>query len=92
MNNRMKEGEKFARKCNATNEGMNEGFCFCDGIFNENLLYFKYKKDAIKQAKKQGYKNLEDSYNDENHFFTTWYEDEDMEYIFKNGKLIEITN
>jgi hypothetical protein len=75
------EGEQFARQCDVTGEGMNEGFCFDD------IHYFKYEKDAAAHAKKQGYKNLQQAFDDEAYYYTEWYDKEDMEYIVINGKL-----
>ena len=37
---------KYARKCDVTNEGMNEGWCWGDGIF-----YTKYEDDTIKELR-----------------------------------------
>jgi hypothetical protein len=39
------EVEEFARKCDITQEGMNEGWCWGDGSF-----YTKYKKDTLVQC------------------------------------------
>ena len=33
---------KYARKCDITSEGMNEGYCILDG-----MMYIKYEKDMI---------------------------------------------
>jgi len=37
----------YARQCDVTREGMNEGYVFCDGVF-----YCKYKIDAIAEIRK----------------------------------------
>ena len=43
------EGEKFARKCDVTGEGMDEGFVVdYDGM---GITYFKYKKDSLFKIK-----------------------------------------
>ena len=39
--------ERFARICSITNEGMNEGWCWGDGMF-----YTKYKEDTLKELRK----------------------------------------
>ena len=36
----------FARQCDITGEGMNEGYCIQDG-----LMYIKHKKDMIKHLR-----------------------------------------
>ena len=38
---------KYARKCSITGEGMNEGWCWGDGMF-----YSKYEKDPIAELRK----------------------------------------
>jgi hypothetical protein len=77
------EGQKFCRKCDATGEGMNEGFCFGEGV-----KYFKYKKDATKYAKSLGFKGLSSAYKNDEYYFTDW--ESDFQYIVKSGKLIDI--
>ena len=44
----MKTIIKYARKCDITNEGMNEGYCIQDG-----LMYIKYEEDMIKHLRKK---------------------------------------
>ncbi len=81
----MSTTEKYARVCNITNKGMNEGFCIEDGH-----MYIKNKSDMIKHIKSVGYKTLDEAYNDEYYYYTDWYEvfDEQDEYYTKDGKLI----
>ena len=66
----MEVTESFARICSATNEGMNEGFCFGDGD-----RYFKNEEDALKYAIEIGYESLEEAYDDEAYYFTDWEQD-----------------
>lgn len=92
------EGEKFARKCSITGEGMNEGWKIGDS-------YFKYQKDADAPARTfpneetigSNYKNFKELYNsigedDDTDFcyWTEWEMPTDAQYIFKKGKLIKI--
>jgi hypothetical protein len=79
------EGQKFARKCDFTGEGMNEGWCFGDG-----QVYAKYKGDATKQAEDWGYQSLEDAFEDGAVYWSEWEDEEDIQYIVKNGKVVEI--
>jgi hypothetical protein len=79
------EGTKYARQCDETLEGMNEGYCFNDGT-----AYFKYEKDAEKYAKKIGYESLQEAYDEEEYYYTQWEVPADAQYIVKNGKLVEI--
>jgi len=93
----------FARQCDITKEGMNEGYCIEDG-----LMYIKYEKDMIKhirEIEKEG--NLEydkdisegrltddfllnEYYDDEYYYWTEWECESDLQYEEVNGKLIEI--
>jgi hypothetical protein len=66
--------ETFFRTCDATGEGMNEGFCFGSGD-----AYFKYEGDALNYAKELGYDSLEEAYEDEAYYFTDW-EEADAEF------------
>jgi len=77
--------QTYARKCDVTGEGMNEGYVFGDGTD-----YFKYEKDALAHAISLGYKDLQESYDDDSHYYTEWEEDRDYQMV--NGKLIEINN
>jgi hypothetical protein len=78
------EDTKYARVCSVTGEGMNEGFCFGDG---ED--YAKTEESALILAKERGYKTLKQAYNDEVYYYTEW-EEEDYQYIVKDGELVEI--
>ncbi len=88
------EGVKFARQCNATNEGMDSGY-----VYNDGEMYFKHKEDLVKQLRADGVdKNNElsddfiiaESYENETHYYTEWEDEDDFEYIIKDGKLILI--
>jgi hypothetical protein len=74
--------QTFARKCDVTGEGMNEGYVFGDD-------YFKYEKDALTHAISLGYKDLQASYDDDAHYYTEWGND-DHQYVEVNGTLKEI--
>ena len=95
----------FARQCDITKEGMNEGYCIEDG-----LMYIKYEKDMIKhirEIEKEG--NLEydkdisegrltddfllnEYYDDEYYYWTEWECESDLQYEEVNGKLIELND
>lgn len=73
--------EKFARRCDVTGRGMNEGYVFGDGE-----MYASDKQSAIKLAEKYGYDNLVDAYDDGLCYYTEWEEiDDDEEYYDENG-------
>jgi len=79
----------FARVCDATNEGMNEGYCFGDGE-----AYFKHEADALNYAKSIGYVTLDEAYNNEAYYYTEWEEldeeEEDMNILSQKALFMEI--
>jgi len=82
----IKEGTKFARKCDITGEGMNEGYCILDG-----QMYIKGDFAMLKHiTENTEYKTIEEAYEDEYYYHTEWDAEEDAQYIIKNGTLIEI--
>ena len=70
----------YARQCDITKEGMNEGYCIEDG-----LMYIKYEKDLIKHlreldeesAKGLSNKELLNIYYDDEYYYWTEWECED---------------
>lgn len=75
----------YARKCDITGEGMNEGFFLPD-----IGMYIKKESDLIKYLRENGdskYNNasddfiLNESYEHGYHVWTEWYEDEDISYL-----------
>ncbi len=86
----------YARQCDITKEGMNEGYCIEDG-----LMYIKYEKDMIKHLREldelsaKGLSNkelLDIYYDDEYYYWTEWECEDDLQYEEVNGKLTEIDN
>jgi len=98
------ETERYARQCDVTGEGMNEGYCIQDG-----LMYIKHEKDLLKhlrEVEKDGNPEydtlvaegrltdeflLDEYYDEEYYLWTEWYED--IEYagnmeIIESNKLI----
>lgn len=59
--------EKFARRCDITGKGMNEGYCF-----DEGGAYAIDEASALKIANDYGYTSLEDAYNDDVYYWTEW--------------------
>ena len=87
---------KHARQCSVTGEGMNEGWCWYDGMF-----YTKYEKDTIKELHNDFDKEwnseewsademLEMAVGGEVLYWTTWEDKDEYQYEEINGKLIEI--
>ena len=80
---------KYARACDITGEGMNEGYCIRDGN-----MYIKYEADLIKHirdAEKEGNSEytddmtdeflLNDYYNAGYYYKTDWEDEDDMLFI-----------
>lgn len=64
------EKELFPRKCSVTNQGMFEGW-----VVNDGDMYFKYEKDALQWCIDNGYKSLDEAYNnDDIIYWTEWNE------------------
>jgi hypothetical protein len=88
--------EKFARKCDATGRGMNEGYVVGDGE-----LYFAEKEDLIKHLRTLNWEDcdgnssldvvedddlMEFFYNEDQYYYTEWDEyDIDDEYYDAEG-------
>jgi hypothetical protein len=90
----MKEGQKFARVCSITKEGMNEGFCINDGE-----MYIKNESDLIKWLRSRNVDEnnelsddyiMQEAYDCGEYYYTEWDDVFDAEYIVKDGKLIEL--
>jgi hypothetical protein len=57
----------FARKCDITGKGMNEGYCFGNGE-----LYAKDIQSARVIVQKYGFKDLLEAYDEEWCYWTEW--------------------
>jgi len=98
-----KERILYARQCDITGEGMNDGYCIGDG-----LMYIKYEKDMIKhirEVEKEGNLDydkdvsegrltddwlIEDYYKADYYYWTEWECEEDLQYEEINGVLHEL--
>jgi hypothetical protein len=63
---------KFARRCDVSNEGMNEGWVIGDGV-----MYIKSETEAEKWAIENGYASIEDALDEDAIYWTEWEEIED---------------
>ncbi len=81
------EGEKVARKCSVTGEGMNEGW-----VTDSGSEYFKYEEDALAWCNTHGYNSVNEAYENDFIYWTEWYDEncEDYQYIMMDGKLVDI--
>jgi len=87
---------KYARRCDITGEGMNEGY-----IVDEGMMHVKYEKDLIALIRSWGVDEnselsddfiLSESYENEEYYWTEWDCPEDYQYEEVDGKLIELEN
>jgi len=85
---------KYARRCDITGEGMNEGY-----IVDEGMMHVKYEKDLIALIRSWGVDEnnelsddfiLSESYENGEYYWTSWECPTDLQYEEVNGKLIEI--
>jgi hypothetical protein len=79
--------EKFARRCDATGKGINEGYVFGDGE-----LYFSEEKHLIDHLKSKGGMDglsdefiLKEAYEQEEYYYTEWEEIDDDCYYDADG-------
>lgn len=79
--------KKFARKCDITGVGMNEGYCFGEGE-----MYAATEETALKIAKDHyGYDTLEEAYADDAYYWTEWDDESDYQYMqTESGEVVEI--
>ena len=75
--------ELFARKCDVTGVGMNEGWVVGDGEY-----YIANEGDAIKWCLDNGYVSLDDAYEDEAVYWTAW--EDDKQYADYGRGLVDV--
>lgn len=85
------ETEKFARQCDFTGEGMNEGYVFNGGQFyaKDEETAKKYVEDCLNLNWEE---ELQTVNTDEEWFYWTEWEEEDYEWEVIDGVLTEIEN
>lgn len=86
--------EKFARRCDATGKGMNEGYVVGDGE-----LYFANETDLLIHLKSRGGMEglsdeyiLAEAYNLEEYYYTEWDEVDEDEWYDEDGSLHILDN
>ena len=87
---------KYARRCDVTNKGMNDGYCIQDGH-----MYIKYEKDLIKHLRKiEMHENKEEHYCSDDfllkdyydagyYYWTEWEDIDDDHYYLEDGTEIQ---
>lgn len=90
------EAEKFARKCDATGEGMNSGYVVGAGDlhFSEKEHLVKWLKGVATEEKltfESDAAMLDHYYEEELYYYTEWYNDDECqdEWYTASGVLIE---
>lgn len=71
----------FARRCDVTGYGMDEGF-----VFGSGERYAKEESDALKIAQEMGYESLDEAFDDGAYEYTAWYFDEEYVSEYKDGR------
>ena len=70
--------KRYARQCDVTGEGMNDGFVICDGA-----MYIKYSKHLREHITNDtNYHTIDEAYEDDYYYYTSW-EDSDCEDDFQ---------
>jgi hypothetical protein len=84
--------ERYARKCDATGRGMNEGFVVGDGE-----LYFSEEQHLIDWLRSLGGMEglsdefiLKESYEQDEYYYTEWEEHDDDMYYDEDGNEYEL--
>lgn len=84
--------EKFARRCDATGRGMNEGY-----VVNDGELYFSNEEHLINWLRGRGGMEglsdefiLDEAYNNEEYYYTEWEELDDDIFYDKDGNEYEL--
>ena len=65
--------KRYARQCDVTGEGMNDGYVICDGA-----MYIKYTKHLSEHITNDtDYKTVEEAYEDDYYYYTEWEDSND---------------
>jgi hypothetical protein len=88
--NDQEEGCYYARQCDITGEGMNEGWVVSGGFF-----YIKHESDAIAYCKEKWNQTLQEAYEEseenggDGFYWTSWEDESDFQYILVDGVLVD---
>jgi len=77
---------KFARKCDVTGRGMNEGYCIMDGG-----MYIQSEVDMLKHLEEHtAYESLQEAFEDEYCYWTEWSDLDEDEWYLADGTLVNV--
>jgi hypothetical protein len=89
--NDQEELSYYARQCDITGEGMNEGWVIGGGFF-----YIKHEEDVIAYCKEKWNQTLAEAYEEselndggDSFYWTSWEDESEYQYRFVDGELIE---
>jgi len=96
MKTRKSPIKRYARKCAVTDQGMNEGICYQDGLmyFADEYIYIRWIKENQPQWA-DGVSDewlLNDSYEQGMHYYTEWEDETEYLYEMVGGELVEIND
>lgn len=87
------ETQKFARRCDATGRGMNEGYV----VIGHGELYFSEREHLINWLRSRGGMDglsdefiLSEAYELEEYYYTEWKEIDDDYYYDEDGNEYEV--
>lgn len=86
--------KKFARRCDVTGRGINEGY-----VVNDGELHFSEIKDVINWLRSRGGMEglsdefiLDEAYNNEEYYYTEWEELDDDHHYLEDGTYVSNNN
>ena len=81
----MNNQTKFARRCDVTNKGMNEGYCIDGGG-----MYIASEVDMLKHLEEHtAYASMEEAFEDEYCYYTEWSDLDEDGYYLADGTFID---
>jgi len=78
---------KFARKCSITGKGMNVGYVINDGEIYIQDHYTIFENYILNKTQ---YKTIEEAYEDDFYYWTTWEDEGDFQFQMIDEILTEI--
>lgn len=75
----------YARKCDVTGKGMNNGYCIMDGG-----MYIASEGDMLKHLEEHtAYESMEEAFEDEYCYYTEWTELDEDGYYLADGTFVD---
>jgi hypothetical protein len=81
----MEEVKKFARICDITKKGINEGYCIMDGG-----MYIASEVDILKHLEEHtAYASIQEAFDEQYCYYTEWTELDEDGYYLADGTFID---